>query len=170
MSCWQKSNPWPRWKDRCQVGWFVYTWLGQWLSRLLNKGWCFIRKDDPRFIVSVLRLDYDGDSSAAPDDGSSSQVRKWKDWVLFKVPTYVYRNGFVVIDIYDGRRLACFYKSKKSLVFAIRAGHEPGVIRLGIPASCDGGDHFGGPEFLARWREGEPWPLENTPQERVTFI
>lgn len=153
--------------------WFLYTRLGQWLSRLLSGGWCFIRKDDPRFIVTPDgdALHYDGDPSAAPDRGIGNQRNAWKDWVIFAMP-HASMFLFVVIDIYDGRRMACFKESPNG-IFAIRAGHEPGMIRIGAWRSYYespiGGAAFR-PDFLARWREGEdPWPI-GIAQDCISFI
>jgi len=154
------------------MSWFLYTRIGQWISRLFSGGWCFIRKDDPRFVVTsdyqVLR--YEGDSSVAPDRGIGNQRSAWKDWIVFAMP-HASMFLFVVIDIYNGQRMACF-KEGESGIFAIRAGHEAGTIRIGAWRAHYGfpiGNAALQPEFLARWREGEPWPI-GIEQENVRFI
>jgi hypothetical protein len=149
---------------------FLYTRFGQWLS-ILFSGWCLIRKDDPRFVVThddyVLR--YDGDPSAVPDKGISNQRNAWKDWVTFRISPDAYYSRFVVIDTYAGQRMACFKKSK-SRAFAIRAGYEAGTIRIGTRAgNYASGDNELRPQFLVRWRDDQPWSL-NIPKQDVLFI
>lgn len=171
---------------------FLYTRLGQWVSRKVTGGWCFIRKDDPRFIVTVLAhsLKYSGDPNAAPDQGISEQRQEWKTWIIFRVPPIFsgHSDGHVVIDIHNGQRMV--YLGLAGRVMAIRVGHEPGLIRLGLdcedylwrnaqPGSM--ADQFMTvaplhpdlrPVFLARWNESEEWPTEavGRPKDQVTFI
>lgn len=151
--------------------WILYTRLGQWLSVLFT-GWCFIRKDDKRFVVTQdnYGFPYDGDPSAAPDRGIGNQRNAWKQWIIFQMPSGDF-SRFVVIDIYDGRRLACFKESKKAL-FAIRVGHEPGTVRIGARVGkYVSTDRELWPTFISCWREGQSWPLgEVVLKKDVAFI
>lgn len=158
------------WKELVMT-WFLYTWFGKWLSRLFSGGWCFIRKDDSRFVVTcddnVLR--YEGDPSAAPDRGVGNQRKAWKDWVIFQMTQRTYYPRFVVIDIYSGLRMVCS-KACESRTFAIRAGHEAGTIRIGTwTGNYASGDNELQPHFLARWRDNQPWPLSISKKD-VLFI
>ncbi len=153
------------------MSWFLYSRFGQWLS-ILFSGWCLIRKDDPRFSVTSddQALHYEGDPLAAPDKGIGNQRNAWKDWVVFRISQHAYYFRFVVIDIYDGQRMACF-KTGESRTFAIRAGHEAGTIRIGTRmGNYASGDKERCPEFLARWRDDQPWPLDIIPRQDVLFI
>ena len=154
------------------MNWFLYTWLGQWLSQLFSGGWCFIRKGDPRFVVTCDEnaLRYDGDPLAAPDKGIGNQRNAWKDWVVFRTSLYAHYFRFVVIDIHNGQRMACIKKSKRG-VFAIRAGHEAATIRIGTRAgNYASGDNELRPQLLGRWREGkQTWQLAVS-KENVLFI
>jgi hypothetical protein len=151
--------------------WLLYTRLGQRLGRLVSGGWCLIRKNDARFVVSNDDncLHYEGDSSAAPDRGIGNQRNAWKDWILFQVSTPAFYPRFIVIDTYKGERMACFTASNGG-IFAIRAGHEAGIIRIGTQVgNYASGDNELRPKFLARWRETNPWPLK-VPGSAVQFI
>lgn len=146
--------------------WFFYTRFGQWFDRL-RCGWCHISKDDPRFVVTSDEyvLGYEGDPESRSDHGGIQRIT-WKEWIIFRMICRG-RRRFVVIDTYNGERIACFKQSKSS-IFAIRAGHEPGEIRIGALRISE--DHVDlHPEFLTRWREGQPWPL-GIPKEHVRFI
>jgi hypothetical protein len=151
--------------------WFLYTRLGQWLGRLLSGGWCFVRKNDPRFTVTYDEnaLRYEGDPSAAPDKGPGNQRNAWKDWVIFYIPPRSYYYRFIVIDIYNGQRMACFKKHPNG-IFAIRAGHEAGTIRIGTrEGNYASGDNELKPVLLTRWRENNPWTLA-VAKDQVLFI
>jgi len=155
---------------RALLWWFLYTRLGQWVSRRVTGGWCFVSKGDERFVVtdSTRALPYAGDPSAAPDKGISNQRNAWKTWILFRVP-HAQAPRFVAVDIYDGKRMACLGKGSIGGVIAIRVGHEDAVIRLVARASL-ADENAIRPILLARWREGEEWPLGSIGKEEVLFL
>ena len=154
------------------LSWFLYTRIGQWIGSVVSGGWCYIAKDDERFVVSVDAncLPYQGEPSYAPSKiGPSTQRKSWHTFVIFKIQEATVPR-FVAIDTVFGQRLACIGKKVQKGVFAIKVGHEPATILLGVDARY----HLVHqpllrPEFLVRWKESDPWPLD-VAKEQVLFI
>ena len=153
--------------------WFLYTQLGQWLSAKFSGGWCYLNPADPRFVVSNIShtLWYEGVPEYEPSQlGPSTQRNKWHTWVIFGVPEDWDVKRFVVIDTFANQRLACFGRKATTGFFGIKVGHEGAAIRLGARSgSVPPHSELLHPRFLARWREGDPWPL-NAPKDMVRFI
>lgn len=150
--------------------WFLSTRVGRWLSSLLS-GWYYIRKDDLRFVVTCdeSALHYEGDPYAAQDKGPGNQRSAWTEWVVFYIPPWAYNRRYIAIDTYSGPRLVYFGRTRK-LVFAIRAGHEAGTIRILTKAgTCTSTDNELRPQHISRWREGQPW-LSVISKKDVLFI
>lgn len=166
---------------------FLYTAVGRWVSCLITGGWCFIKKDDPRWVVSTDEhsILFKGDTDAAPDKGISTQRSAWKTWIFFHVlwaEEKNYGRRYVVIDTYDDKRMICVWKTFNNQVVGIRAGYEDGVVRLAIrqPEGHPPPDEITYlsmlvPKYLGRWEDdGGIWSIalifEGVKKEDVTFL
>ena len=127
----------------------MFTWIIQTLMRVVT-GWCFIRKDDERFLVSFDSLDYKGDENVV---AGKHRPWKWKTFVCFRVPKNATPEVYVMIDIYTGRRLALLGRWRRVFapgqLIALKVGHEAAELRLASPRK-----HGRSPwkaEFIGRW-------------------
>ena len=167
---------------------FLLTKLGQWLSRKVSGGWCFVKFDEDQDRVVKIKKDlfaeehsfivkgpifYEGDPSALPDQGISNQRNNWKKWLVFELPT-VPLIPRLYIDTYNARKL-CFCDIKKEDKFmAIRIGHEPGTVAFGFDkqkwnellvekfkhAEKDPMvDHKTRGGYIGIWEKGQKWPF-----------
>ncbi|MDO9509941.1 MAG: hypothetical protein Q7J14_01480 [Candidatus Magasanikbacteria bacterium] len=161
---------------------FLCTRIVQFLSKQITGGWCFVSKNDPRFIISKGQLFYEGDPLAIPDRGISNQREEWKKWLIFRLPSFPLVS-LVFIDIYNGRRIGYFSISNSDKIMAIRVGYERGIIVFGlgkkalaefltiglIPALQAFQDSEGNSEILGFWEEEKEWTLP-VRKEEVKFI
>jgi len=127
------------------VQWIVSTWVVQVLMRLVFRGWCFVRKNDKRFIVSDP-LSYEGDSDAA---SGHHHLREWNTWICVLVPT---ASTYIMLDIHTGQRFVLLGKKFCSgEIVALKVGHEGASIRFGHP-SGGGMKYAEPPHQLGRWK------------------
>lgn len=146
----------PQWLQSL-IWWFLYTSVGQWLSCCFTGGWCYIDKNDKRYAATPedYMISYDGDETALPDKGISRQRDSWSTWICVQLHLAYMQGGYLAIDTYDGRRMAClgwYIRPNEAVLF--RVGHEPGkalfLTRIYRFARIPG------IEFVYRFRKSDP--------------
>ncbi len=135
---------------------FLYSRIGQLISRFISGGWFFLDPKDPEIQISESKngLAYGGDQRVSLDKGILSlQRKKWKRWIVLAVPPTA---PFLVIVCSNGTYLACKIPVNQKRV-AIRVGPDSAVVKL-AKTRIDNEDFLLHPVLEFVWEESYPWP------------